>query len=132
MEFRIGLTYPLPCHTSAPSSFAHAAACMGCCTSSHSWKAPATNRRNIWRYRWFHSSSFSLLQGIEATSSFSLRHCAINLSTLDLKSFFQSKDISGRRSFKSVKCRRASSSLPTMPTERWGSRVRERTISAHL
>ena len=41
-DMKIGLTHPLPCHTSALSSFAHVVAYSGCCTSSNSWKAPAT------------------------------------------------------------------------------------------
>jgi hypothetical protein len=43
---KIELTHPLPCHMSAPSSFAYVAAYLGCCISSNFWKAPATKRHS--------------------------------------------------------------------------------------
>src|SRR6266852_9980802 len=131
---RIGITYPLPCHTSAPSFFTNVAACSGCCASSNSWTAPAIKRRSPWRQMWSSSSCSSPSSPkrgkIVITSS---RHSPINLSTLCLKRLFhECGNTFGRMPFNSLKCCRAFSSFSTMLAVCRGSTARERTISALL
>src|SRR6266852_2309768 len=110
---RIGITYPLPCHTSAPSFFANVAACLGCCASSNSWTAPAIKCRSPWRQMRSSSSCSSPSSPKRGKIVIiSLRHSLINLSTLCLKCFFhQHRDTSRRTSFNSSKCCQAFSSF---------------------